>query len=363
MDYRESTVSLGITNKLRCSCCGSQQHSVNSVITYSYYFIEYLPIFPIKRDTQVQCVQCQNLADVANNPSNNKLIFSNFALALFSKLRLLSTFTGSIIFILLLSWYFSEEQEKHRQSQQYINAPKVNDFYYLDYRYSAGDRRPNHKYRVAKIVDITGDTVSLTFGNYFYPLKKSLTDAVLFGHSTNFDYFEQHRQNYSIAELNSLFEQGFIYRVVRPEFALIGNNRAVYMIDGHAVTNPTVAKEKWFYIPGKRENTRGVAILKAQHVENGYEKAFKLLQRSAELGYAPGQTNLAELYLTDVRYEENGNIDQAAHWLFKAALQGYQPAVEKYRIICALEERCHIDDFYQALQQAGTNVQLKKNRP
>ncbi len=51
MDYRESSVSLGITDKLLCPCCGSQQHSVNSVITYGFYFFEYLPIFPVKRDT------------------------------------------------------------------------------------------------------------------------------------------------------------------------------------------------------------------------------------------------------------------------------------------------------------------------
>ncbi len=170
----------------------------------------------------MQCVACKNLAQVTDNTSELKLIFSNLTLAFFNKLRLLSTFTGSIIIMLLLSYYFSEEQEKHRQSQVYINAPKVNDFYYLDYRNSTGDRRPLHNYRVAKVVDITGGTVSLSFGNYFYSLKISLRDGVLFGHSTNFDYFEKQRQNYSPDELNSLFEQGFIYRVVRPEFALIG---------------------------------------------------------------------------------------------------------------------------------------------
>ncbi len=241
----------------------------------------------------MQCVACKNLAQVTDNTSELKLIFSNLTLAFFNKLRLLSTFTGSIIIMLLLSYYFSEEQEKHRQSQVYINAPKVNDFYYLDYRNSTGDRRPLHNYRVAKVVDITGGTVSLSFGNYFYSLKISLRDGVLFGHSSNFDYFEKQRQNYSPDELNSLFEQGFIYRVVRPEFALIGGNRAVYMIDGHAVTTPTVAKEKWFFIPGKRENAQGVALLKATHIDNRYEKAFERLNQSAELGYAPGLNKLS----------------------------------------------------------------------
>ena len=358
MDYRESTVSLGITDKLLCSCCGSQQHSVNSVITYGFYFFEYLPIFPVKRDTRVQCLQCQNLAEVTHNISDRKLIFSNFRLAFFNKLRLLSTFTGSIIIMLLLSHYFSEEQEKYRHSQTYIDAPKINDFYYLDYRKVTGDRPTHHKYRIAKIVDITGGTVSLTYGNYFYPLKNSLSDGVRFGHSTNFDYFEKQRKNFSSQELNSLFEQGFIYRVVRPEFSLIGRNKAVYMIDGNPVTNTTLVKKEWRYIPGKRENTQGVAYLKAGYIDDSFEQAFTLLKKSAELGYAPGQTNLAELYLTSIGLEESRNVEDAAHWLFKAALQGYQPAIEKYRVICQLEENCHIEDFYRALNEAGTNYRV-----
>lgn len=358
MDYRESIVSLGVTDKLLCSCCGNQQHRVNSVITYGFYFFEYLPIFPVKRDTRVQCLQCQNFAEVTNNTSDRKLVFSDFSLAFFSKLRLLSTFTGSIIIILLLSYYFSEEQEKHRQSQEYIDAPKINDFYYLDYRQTTGDRLPLHKYRIAKIVDITGGTVSLTYGNYFYPLKNSLSDGVSFGHSTNSDYFETKRQNYSSEELDNLFKQGFIYRVVRPEFSMIGRNRAVYMIDGNAVTNSTVVKEKWHYIPGKRENTQGVAFLKANYIDDRFDKAFTLLKQSAELGYAPGQTNLAELYLTFTGIEGSRDVEKAAHWLFQAALQGYQPAIEKYRVICQLEESCDIKDFYQALNEAGTHYRI-----
>ncbi|WP_019026821.1 tetratricopeptide repeat protein [Colwellia piezophila] len=358
MDYRESTVTLGITDKLLCPCCGSQQHRVNSVITYSFYFFEYLPIFPVKRDTRVECLQCQNLAEVTHNTSVRKLIFSDFSLAFFNKLRLLSTFTGSIIIMLLLSYYFSEEQEKHRQSQAYIEAPKINDFYYLDYRKTSGDRRPHHKYRLAKVVDITGGRVSLTYGNYFYPLKNSLNNGVRYGHSRNFDYFEQQRHNFSSVELDSLFEQGFIYRVVRPEFISIGRNRAVYMIDGNPVTNTTVAKEEWFYIPGKRENTQGVAFLKARYIKDGIEQAFILLKKSAELGYAPGQTNLAELYLTFTDVEGSGDVENAARWLFQAALQGYQPAIEKYRVICQLEEACHIEDFYRALNEAGTSYRI-----
>lgn len=356
MDYRESTISLGITNKLICPSCGNQQHRVNSVITYAFYFFEYLPIFPVKRDTKIQCLQCQHPGNIANSSSERKLIFSDIGLALFNKLRLLSTFTGSILIILALSYYFSEEQQKHRQSQTYIDAPKVNDFYYLDYQKVTGDKRPQNNYRLAKIVDITGGTVSLTYGNYFYPMKNALNNGLRFGHSTNFDYFEKKRQHFSYAELDNLFQQGFIYRVVRPAFNMIGRNKAVYMIDGNPVSSTTVAKEAWHYVPGKRQNTQGMALLKANYINDRFEQAFVLLKASAKLGYAPGQTNLAELYLTGI--EGNRDIDTAVHWLFQAALQGYQPAIEKYRVICGLEETCQIEDFYRALNEAGTSYRI-----
>ncbi|GLX77127.1 hypothetical protein tinsulaeT_04670 [Thalassotalea insulae] len=352
MDYRESTLCLGTTDKLRCACCGGQTHSVNSIIIYGYYFLEYLPIFPVKRLTQVHCLQCQNVAEVPDNSSDLKLIFSSFALAFFNKLRLISTFTGSFLIVLFLSFYFSEEQKQQRQSQTHIDAPKVNDFYYLDYQKAVGDFRPHHKYRVAKIVDITAGTVSLVYGNYFYPLKATLRNGVGIGHTRRNDYFEQKQHHFSYAELDKLFQQGFIYRVVRPELNYIGRNMSAYMIDGNVVSKLEIVEQAWRYVPGKRQNTQAMALLKATYIEDRFEQAFTLLTRSAELGYAAGQTNLAELYLTGI--EGKRDVDSAVYWLFKAALQGYQPAIEKYRVICQLEEACQIADFYQALNEAGT---------
>ncbi|MEW6991239.1 tetratricopeptide repeat protein [Colwelliaceae bacterium 6441] len=356
MDYRESILNLGTTDKLHCACCGGKNHRVNSIITYGYLFLEYLPIFPVKRDTRLHCVQCENVTEVAKHSSVRKLIFSNLRLAFYNKLRLLSTFSGSMIIVLLLSLYFSEEQQKYRQSQVHIDVPKINDFYYLDYKNVTGEAPSPHKYRIAKIVDITGGTVSLTFGNYFYPLKSSLSKGIHLGHTRDFDYFEKTRKNFSYAELDSLFQQGFIYRVVRPELGLIGLNMPAYMIDGNIVIDPEKVEKKWKYVPGKRQNKQGMAFLKATYIDDRFEQAFVLLKQSSELGYAPGQTNLAELYLSGI--EGVKDVQSAVHWLFKAALQGYQPAIEKYRVICQLEEACQIEDFYQALNDAGTAYRI-----
>lgn len=356
MDYRESTLCLGTTDKLQCSCCGGHIHNVNSIITYGYYFLEYLPMFPVKRNTQVRCLQCKAVSDVSRSSTDFKLIFSSFALAFFNKLRLLSTFTGSFLMVMFLTFYFSDEQQQHRESKTNITTPKVHDFYYLDYQKSAGEVRPDHKYRVAKIVDITGDTVSLVYGNFFYPQKSTLSTGVSMGHTTRDDYFENRRHNFSYAEIEKLFQQGFIYRVIRPELSYIGKNMSAYMIDGNVVSKLEIVEQKWLFVPGKRENTEAMAFLKATYIEDRFDKAFILLKRSAKLGYAPGQTHLAELYLTGI--EGHKDIDSAVYWLFEAAKQGYQPAIEKYRVICQLEEQCQIEDFYQALIESGASFTI-----
>ena len=53
------------------------------------------------------------------------------------------------------------------------------------------------------------------------------------------------------------------------------------------------------------------------------------------------------------------DVQTAAYWLFQAALQGYQSAVEKYQVICELEESCNIEEFYRGLSEAGTNLRTK----
>ena len=356
MDYRESTLRIGKTDKLLCACCGGQVHDVNSVITYSYYFLEYLPIFPVKRNTQLHCQQCQHVANLPRNSPDLSLIFSSALLSLVDKLRLLSTFAGSFIIVFALLFYFSDEQTQHRQSQVNIDVPKVNDFYYLDYQKVSGDFRPHHKYRVAKVVDITGGTVSISYGNYFYPLKSTLDKGIALGHTRDFDYFEKKRHYFSYAELNSLFQQGFIYRAIRPEKAMVAQNLSAYIIDGNIVSNIEKVKTEWRFVPGKRENDKAMALLKLTYLDDRFEQAFVLLQRSAELAYAPGQTHLAELYLTGI--EGTRDIESAVYWLFEAAKQGYQPAVEKYRVLCQLEEECVIEDFYQALNEAGATYTI-----
>ena len=98
------------------------------------------------------------------------------------------------------------------------------------------------------------------------------------------------------------------------------------------------------------------ALFSNAELDRLFEQAFILFKQSAELAYAPGQTNLAELYLSGI--EGRRDIENAAYWLFQAALQGYQPAIEKYRVICQIEETCQIEDFYRALNEAGTSYRI-----
>ncbi|MFT5003505.1 MAG: hypothetical protein ACI952_001858, partial [Flavobacteriales bacterium] len=45
----------------------------------------------------------------------------------------------------------------------YLTSPKVDDIYFLDFRLLSENLRPNEKYRIVKVVDITSDIVKLIY--------------------------------------------------------------------------------------------------------------------------------------------------------------------------------------------------------
>ena len=52
------------------------------------------------------------------------------------------------------------------------------------------------------------------------------------------------------------------------------------------------------YIPGKKENLSGLEYLKNINDGNNAQLAFDNFKESSELGFAKGQVNLAQMYLT-----------------------------------------------------------------
>ena len=90
-----------------------------------------------------------------------------------------------LLICLLVVFYFGYERYASHKTEQIessvlISSPKVNDIYFLDFRLLSHDLRPNEKYRLAKVVDITGDIITLTYGGFYYPNQHAVINSLYY---------------------------------------------------------------------------------------------------------------------------------------------------------------------------------------
>ncbi len=256
-----------------------------------------------------------------------------------------------VIIIAFLYWIVANNQRQDNtniNSLNFINAPKISDIYFLDYRLIDDNLRPNEKYRLAKVVDITGDIVTLLYSDFFYSQRRQIESSIHYGHLRFKDYFQTKRYNFAKNELVNLQQSGAIYQVMRPIYnRLFGN-----------YVNPLKEKVKGdVYIPGKREYFSGMAFLQLKHDETKLTSAFEQFNTSARLGYPQGQVSLAELYINEEF--NNKDLSKALYWLKQGALQSHKPAILKYVILCKQQSSCSEYDFYQTLIAAGVNIKVR----
>ncbi len=259
------------------------------------------------------------------------------------------------IFIILLLVLFvgfikhNSLKVEEGQTLAIISNPLVNDIYFLDFRRLSDKLRPKEKYRIAKVVDVTGDIVTLVYSGFLYQWQHAAVNSIQYGHLSYKDYFEPKRYNIPLNTIKNMQSSQAIYLAKRPiRNKLYGN-----------LVGPQKVKEKINnLIYGQKENTKGEAFLKKRFGETNLETAFGLFQKSSDLGYVNGQVNLAEMYIKGQFVEKN--LDLALYWLKQASLQSYKLAILKYGIVCKQVESCNIVDFYQELIASGVNVRVRK---
>lgn len=259
-----------------------------------------------------------------------------------------------LIVVLLILYFIGSKINKndieYSETQGYIAQPNVNDIYFLDLQELTRNLRPNERYRVAKVVDITGHIVTLQYGNMLYPNKQSVIDGIRYGQLRYNEYLEPKRYDFSLQSLTNLYNKGAIYKIKRPVHdVLYGNNVSPDKNDIYK-ENPAI------YIPGKRQYIEANAIAKAVHTEDYIEQSLALWQQSAELGYAQGQVALGEAYLSS---EYTEDLTQALYWFKQASLQSNKAGILKYEIVCKQVAHCNIVDFYQQLVAAGVNIKVR----
>jgi len=243
----------------------------------------------------------------------------------------------------------SQSQQEDDNSLTYLTSPKVDDIYFLDFRLLNENLRPNEKYRLAKVVDITGDIVTLLYGNVFYLRQQALKDSIRYGQLRYKEYFESKRYDLKLSQLKVMYDASAIYMIKRPDHN---------MLYGNYINDPEPKQRSALYIPGKRENLAGLSFKKSSYLENNLQQAFEYFSRSSQLGFAEGQISLAQMYLNGEYIDKD--LSQAMYWFKQAALQSNKAGVLKYVIVCRQVSYCQEGDFYQELTDAGVNIKVKK---
>lgn len=244
---------------------------------------------------------------------------------------------------------YNHIKTEENQTLAIITTPQINDIYFLDFRLLSDNLRPQEKYRIAKVIDITGDIVTLVYSGFFYQQQRGAVHSIKYGHLRYKNYFESKRYNMSHNTIKTMYHNKAIYLAKRPiRNRLFGN-----------FVNPSQPKKSSNYlIYGKKENTKGEAFLKGKFIEGNLKAAFELFQKSSNLGYNKGQVNLAEMYINGQHVKKDFN--KALYWLQKASLDSYKPAILKYEIICKQIPSCNIVNFYQELAKSGVNIKVRE---
>jgi len=286
-------------------------------------------------------------------PASNKAEKVNQLMGFFNREQFSVANILKILVLLALCLFIykksTQSQQEDDASLVYLANPKVDDIYFLDFRVLSDSLRPKEKYRIAKVVDVTGDIITLLYGNMFYLRQQSLKDSIRYGQLRYKDYFEGKRYDLTLAELKAMHDSEAIYMIKRPD---------QNMLYGNYINDPEPEGKSSLYIPGKRENLEGLSLLKANYLENNLEQAFERFNRSAQLGLAQGQVNLAQMYV-NAQYVDK-DLSQAMFWFKQAALQSDKAGVLKYVIVCRQVSHCNEVDFYQELTEAGVNIKVKE---
>ncbi|MCJ8296516.1 MAG: hypothetical protein MJK15_19150 [Colwellia sp.] len=333
MENKEIEFKKITIDHLTCQSCNSKQHRVIGKLTYLYFFIESIPFFPVKKTINIICNDCDSAFDVDSLSSS---AYKALSKKLFKVYALVPMYTGIIMVLLALFYWQYNNYQANSLSQEYIESPKINDFYYINQTAINDKIPPNKKYVLGKVVSLTPNTVSLVFSRFLFENKSSLASDIRGAKVIDANYFNKKRHVFPRDKLINFYQNETVFSVLRPKNSKLFGTIVL-------TTNLSVNKE----VKGYRENRIGLSFMSGADSKANLEDAERFFLESANKGYVQGQLNLARLYL------DTNKISQALEWSKIAALKGYDLAIEFYIQHCSASEDCDVAAFNAELIEVG----------
>ena len=125
-----------------------------------------------------------------------------------------------LIFLLIALFFLYERYEQYKAEQEeaslLILNPKVNDIYFLDMRLINDKLDRKNKYKLAKVVRVSDDSVAIVYGNFFYQWQYAVVNSIKYGELSNNDYFTPIPDYIPFSQIKEMKSKGAIYLIERP---------------------------------------------------------------------------------------------------------------------------------------------------
>ena len=192
-----SRLKNGQINNVTCPNCENQT-SMNYSVFGKYFYIYWIPLFPIGKENVLECNSCKRTYKLKELPEQ---IIRKFELEKHSGIPFLH-FSGLAIIACVIA-YFSYSNSKDKELEaNFIKAPAIGDVYSLN------SESKGH-YTTLRINTVTNDSIFVVFNDYEIDKK---TDTNKIDKDENYTDAEL---GYSKKEILSLYAAKTIYKIKR----------------------------------------------------------------------------------------------------------------------------------------------------
>jgi hypothetical protein len=122
--------------------------------------------------------------------------------------------------LLLIIYFGYEKYQEHRieqkQTSTFIINPKVGDIYFLNIKIIQDKPALKNKYKLAKIVRVGDDGISVVYGNISYQWQHAVVNSIQYGDLRNNNYFKVIPEYIPMQKIRAMHSKGAIYLIKRP---------------------------------------------------------------------------------------------------------------------------------------------------
>ena len=290
-----------------CPHCKSKNYQLKNHSRFLRFTI--IPIMPLAWQYQYQCDDCQHTEAV-----------SLHKLPLIELLSLIKYFTGSLLLICMLLYFYQQYHAKIKLQQSIINNPQAYDTYLVKADKFAQEPLRPENLKVAQVLEFNDKFITFQISNYRYKRDRAITMAMRTSLLVQRDFFSANTLTLPRTEVQRLYDEGTIYDVLRPY---------AYSLYGGFVMFPPRPKPLYEGVKLNQNNQQGITYYK----DKLYTEALDSFLLAAKEGSQWGQLNLAQMFQDGQGTDKD--TQQAIYWYQKAAAQGNRKAKIELKDLCS----------------------------